>query len=389
MDLLIGIIIGLCVLVFLIVIHEIGHGITARRNGVKVEELGIGFPPFAWGKKLKKSFLGPNVMFSLNWLPIGGFVRLKGEYDSSTEKGSYGAANYWVKTKILLAGVLMNWLMAVLLFTILALVGLPKIIDSQFTVASDTRITTEGSTKVTTAQVAPNSPADKAGIKVNDQLVSVAGVKMDDATTLLETTKQHAGESVEVAYVRDGQQKSVDVKLRNGGEEGYLGVGASGGVRETIHATWSAPIVGVVTTAQLTDQTVRGLGSLLKNLVVGLYDQTSADEATRKQGAASVEAAGNGVTGPIGILGVIFPEASKVGITPVVMIAAIISLSLAVMNMLPIPGLDGGRWFVMTLYRLRGKKLTKDKEESIQAAGMLTLFGLIILITVLDIGKVL
>lgn len=389
MGLLFGILLGLIVLVALIVIHEIGHGVAAKRNGVTVEELGIGFPPFAWGKKLKKSFLGRDVQFSINWLPLGGFVRLKGEYDSSTVKGGFGAASYWVKTKILLAGVMMNWLVAILLFTCLAWTGLPKILDSQYSVPADTRITTEGSTQVTAAQVVKDSPADKAGIRAGDTLQSVAGVKLHDASELLEITKQRAGESVEVTYARDGKQTKTWTTLRNGGDEGYLGVGASGGARETIHATWSAPIVGVTTTVQLTAETVRGLGGMLADLATGLVSQMSADEAVRHQGVRSVEAAGSGVTGPIGILGVIFPEASKAGVTPVVMIAAIISLSLAVMNTLPIPGLDGGRWFVMTIYRLRGKKLTKDREESIQAAGVLCLFGLIILITILDIGKVL
>ena len=100
MGLLFGLLLGVCILVLLVVVHEIGHGIVARRNGVEVEEFGIGFPPLAWGRKIKKSFLGKNVLYSVNWLPLGGFVRLKGEYDSATVKGGYGAASYWVKTKI-------------------------------------------------------------------------------------------------------------------------------------------------------------------------------------------------------------------------------------------------------------------------------------------------
>ena len=103
--LLMGILTGLIVLVVLIVVHELGHAIVARRNGVVVEEFGIGFPPKAWGKKLKNG-----VLFTLNWLPLGGFVRLKGEHDAAKGKGTYGAASFWQKTKILLAGVVMNWL---------------------------------------------------------------------------------------------------------------------------------------------------------------------------------------------------------------------------------------------------------------------------------------
>ena len=95
MDLLLGILLGIFVLTFLVSIHEFGHGVVARRNGVKVEEFGIGFPPKVAGKKITHSWLGNNVEYSLNWLPLGGFVRLKGEYDSAEGKNTYGNAHFW------------------------------------------------------------------------------------------------------------------------------------------------------------------------------------------------------------------------------------------------------------------------------------------------------
>src|SRR6478609_7451665 len=104
---ILSVIVGLFVLIFLVVVHELGHALVARRNGVVVEEFGIGFPPKAWGKKLKNG-----VLFTLNWLPLGGFVKLQGEHDSAKKKGDYGAATFWVKTKILFAGVLVNWVVA-------------------------------------------------------------------------------------------------------------------------------------------------------------------------------------------------------------------------------------------------------------------------------------
>ena len=107
---------GLLILAVLVAVHELGHAIVAHRNGVVVEEYGLGFPPRAWSRKLKNG-----VLFSLNWLPIGGFVKLQGENDAADKKGDYGAATFWQKTKILLAGVFINWLVAALLLTILAI----------------------------------------------------------------------------------------------------------------------------------------------------------------------------------------------------------------------------------------------------------------------------
>lgn len=388
MGLLFGIILGLFILVLLVVVHEIGHGIVARRNGVVVEEFGVGFPPLAWGKKVARSFLGKNVLFSINWLPLGGFVRLKGEYDSATVKGGYGAASYWVKTKILFAGVAMNWLVAMLLFTILALTGMPKIIDNQFSVRSDTRVTQQGSADVTVSQVVAGSPAATVGLKDGDVITSIAGTGVTSAAQFVSLTKEHKGEKVTIAYTRDGEPKQATVQLRDGGSGGYLGVGASGGAQEVLHATWSAPIVGVGTTVQLTWVTLQGLGGMVANLATGLADQLSTNEQTRRQGGESLATVSNSVAGPVGILGVIFPEAGRAGLTTVIFLTAIISLSLAVMNTLPIPALDGGRWTVMTIYKLRNKVLTKEREESIQGTGMMVLFGLIILITIADIGKV-
>src|SRR5688572_318848 len=115
MELLIGIVTGLIILILLVAVHELGHAIVAIKNGVGVDEFGIGFPPRAWVRKLKNGTL-----FTLNWLPLGGFVRLQGEYDSADNKGDYGAASFWQKTQILLAGVLVNFVVAAVLLTVLA-----------------------------------------------------------------------------------------------------------------------------------------------------------------------------------------------------------------------------------------------------------------------------
>src|SRR5258708_737988 len=123
---------GFILFVGLVLVHEWGHLMVARRNGVEVEEFGLGLPPRAYSKKLKSGMI-----LSLNWLPLGGFVKLKGEHDSDERPGSFGAATMWAKTKIMLAGVAANAVVGIALLTTLALIGMPKLIDNQFSVASD------------------------------------------------------------------------------------------------------------------------------------------------------------------------------------------------------------------------------------------------------------
>lgn len=391
MELLIGIIIGVFVLVLLVVVHELGHAIVARRNGVEVKEFGVGFPPKAYSKKPKQSFLGKNVEYSWNWLPLGGFVRLKGEYDSSSKKGDYGAASYWAKTKILFAGVAVNWIVAALLLTVLAWTGLPKIIDNQFTVASDTHLIVEEPAEITLNGIREDSAAQKAGLQKGDEIIAVNGKKLTSGKQLANETKEHSGDNLRLTIDRKGQALEKTVQLAEDPKDGksYLGVSMTERrAREAIQATWSAPLVGIGTAAQLTGVTLEGLGDIVVKLATGLVDKFSADEQVREMGNQKIDEVSNGVAGPVGILGVIFPQAGQAGVTSVVFLAAIVSLSLAVMNALPIPALDGGRWATMTLYKIRGKVLTKEKEENIQAAGMLVLLGLVLLITIADIGKV-
>lgn len=375
--LILGIIVGLIVLVLLVSVHELGHAIVAQRNGVVVEEFGIGFPPRAWGKKLKSGLL-----FSINWLPLGGFVKLQGEHDAATNKGDYGAATFWVKTKILLAGVFMNWVVAAVLFTILALVGLPKIVPNQLSIPGDTTITTS---PVQVTQLTAGYPAEKSGIKVGDKILRFDGEQISSTQQLITISKAHRGQTVPIEFARsDGTLKTANVTLRDADSAVF---GAGLGQQEYIKATWSAPLVGIATTGQFTWVTLQGLGDLVANLFNGLVGQLSTSQTTRDSAAKELDTAGASVAGPVGILGVIFPAASQAGFWQVVFLAAIISLTLAVMNILPIPSLDGGRWFVTAIFKLFKKPLKKDTEEKIHGSGFMVLMLLVIVITVADVVK--
>jgi len=382
-----GVLLGLFVLILLVVLHELGHAIVAKRNGVKVEEFGIGFPPAAKKWKVKRSFLGENVTFSLNWLPLGGFVRLKGEYDSAKGEGTYGGSTFWVKTKILLAGVMMNWIAAIVLFTILVIIGMPKVLPNQVQLPFDTDVRRS---PVTIAKITPNSPADKIGLKVNDELIKINGQPLTEAEKLPVITKQSSGKKVRVEYRRDGKESSIDVQLndeKSAKESGYLGV--ISGQTEKMYSTWSAPIMGVATTGQLSYETIKGVGVLLVKTVHGSIGQIFGSAESKESARADLASVSGSVVGPIGILGVLFPSVVNSGVTQIIFVAALISLTLAVMNILPIPALDGGRWFTMTIFRLFKKELTKEREENIQATGMLILLILTILVTISDVGKLL
>ncbi len=368
----------------LVVAHELGHAVVARRNGVKVEEFGVGFPPKAWAKTVKKSFLGKNVVYSANWLPLGGFVKLQGEHDEDDgKKGDFGGASFWAKTKIMLAGVLVNWLVAIVLLTGLALVGIPKIVDNQFTVATDAYVTAE---TPTVNFVDADSPAAKAGLQLSDKIISVAGETLTGADQLPVLTEKYRGKQVVITYERDGQRHDAHATLRESreGNKGYLG--ASVYQRESYRATWSAPIVGVGLTAQLSWLTLQGVGDMAANFVTGLVQKF---DASQQQAAnEKIDKASNSVAGPVGLLGVIMPNLVTQGLQYVVLITAVISLSLAVLNTLPVPGLDGGRWFLIALFKVLRRPLTQQTEERIVGAGMMFLFGLIILITIADVGKI-
>ncbi len=350
---------GVVLFVLLVVVHEFGHMVAAKKNGVEVEEFGVGFPPRAavLGKK-------NGTEYTLNWLPIGGFVKLKGEHDAATEKGSFGAANFAKKALIIGAGVLMNWLAAIVIFTVIAFIGMPQLIDNQFKVASDATVTKQ---EVFAGTVEKGSPADSIGLRQQDRIVRINNVQINTAQTLRDTTSKLAGQEVEVSYRQDGITQIKSVTLRNDPTKANFGVAP--GEQTLVRSTWSAPIVGVGTTAQFTVETLKGLGVAVGNLFAG-----NASEA------------GQAVTGPVGIV-VVLKDLSRQGLVFVLFLIGVISVSLAVMNVLPIPALDGGRLFVMGLYRVLKKPLSKETEEKIHGTGMLVLLALAALITVVDIRR--
>ena len=369
-------VLGLVLFVGLVIVHELGHFWVARRNGVVADEFGLGFPPRLWARKVGKG--KQKFEFSINWLPIGGFVKLKGEHDSDTEPGSFGAANLGAKTKIMLAGVGVNLLVALVMLMILAWVGMPQLVNNQFKVASDSKTLRND---VLVGYVEPNSPAAQAGFQVRDQLVAFGlGTHLQAVTSaaqLTDLTRADAAQRVTIQYKRDGQERTATLALRSsaqiaaaqksGRQEGYLGIAPA--EFTLARATWSAPIVALGTAWQFTALTFQGLGTAIASLFHG------------NPAAASAQ-----VSGPVGIF-VILKAGSLLGYQFVLLIVALISLTLAIMNVLPIPALDGGRLYVMLVSRLFKKRLTQKVEEIIYGSSYVFLLGLVVLITISDVKK--
>jgi regulator of sigma E protease len=412
MSVVFGIIVGLLILMFLVTAHEFGHFIAARKNGVEVEEFGIGFPPraIAWRKvdgkwrRIEKSewkkMPGEGLVLSLNWLPIGGFCQMKGESDADTRKGSFGKASFWGKTKILFAGVAMNWLVAFLVLTVLAWIGMPHLLPNQFQINEDTQLAVK--TPVTLGKIVEKSPAALANLREGDVVRQMRfmgcseadcegsdGERVQITTTddLLAFDAKYAGQKVWMTYERNGDIMTSEIQLNKADDEYILGANIGGLVY--YRSTWSAPIVGFMTTLQYTGETFKGVGELIWNLFSGVVRQLNFfDPSARQSGAEAVQKAGDSVSGPVGIIGVLFPNMMSSGINTLLLLSAIISISLAVMNVLPIPALDGGRWLLILIFKLRKKKLTKETEEKIVGRAFAVLLVIVALVTVLDIVRI-
>lgn len=362
-------ILGLVLFIGLVVVHEWGHFIAARRNGVDVEEFGVGFPPKVYARRMKSGFL-----LSINALPLGGFVRLRGENDEVNEPRSFGAASLSTKIKIMVAGVAMNLIVAYILLVVLALAGMPKLVDNQFSVPSDTKITRDVQNKgaVLVTEVIGDSPAQKAGMRDGDRIISLAGSAVSSPEQVGTIAQNHKGEDIKIIVKRADQQISLQVKLNEQNQgQGYLGTVSESGQSgvELRRSTWSAPIVAGGVMGQFSQLTYKGLGTAIGNLFRG-----------------NTEKASEQVSGPVGIF-VILKAGTSLGINFVLMLVAIISLTLAIINILPIPALDGGRLFVTLIYRAIKKPLSKRQEDFIHGAGFLALMLLFVLITIVDVKR--
>ncbi|MBU2051726.1 M50 family metallopeptidase [Patescibacteria group bacterium] len=331
----------LIILSVLILVHELGHFFSAKRNGIKVEEFGFGYPPRLFG--ITKG----GTIYSLNLLPFGGFVRMLGE-DVGEGRQSFFVQPKSVRTTVLLAGVTMNFLLGVVLFGVIyTKLGIPEPVDY-----------------LTVVSVTADSPAEQAGIKAKDKVISFSN--NDDF----------------INYINDNRGKTISLQLSDRLVEvvprttdatpegqGALGVTITN-IDYVQYPFWQRPFrgmaLGVKEAFAWGREILNALGQTVARLIQGQRPQD--------------------VAGPVGIYQ-ISKSAGEQGFLAVLQFTGILSINLAILNLLPLPALDGGRLLFIGLEAISGRKVKPKLEQTIHLVGMALLIGLMILVTVNDIRR--
>ncbi len=345
------------ILGLLVFVHELGHFLAARFSKVGVEEFGFGFPPRIWAKKKG------SLTISINAIPFGGFVRLQGEQnDPEHRPESFVNATWPRQILVLAAGVIMNYLLAWVLMSVVYGAGVT--VETNGLRAADLAHVRNVQVQAT---VSSDSPAGKSGVQTGDRIVSVDGQTFSSTQQLIDYTTGKNFPVLHVDFLHQNIQKSIDIapQTASSNKPHYgLGVDSLGQLR---YPWYQAPLTGLTSTASLTAQTVKGFGTLISDLVA--------------HGKVS-----NDLTGPVGIA-VLTGEVSRLGVIAVLQFISVLSISLAVVNFLPLPALDGGRALFIVIGRLRGRPINPRVESIIHATGFYALIALVIAITVRDLNR--
>jgi len=354
------IIIAFISLVVLIILHEFGHFILAKKFGVKVEEFGLGYPPRIFGKKIGET------IYSLNLLPFGGFVKIYGQEEEITRPESFSQKPFWQRALIILGGVFSFWVVAAVILTVVAATGMPKIVDDD----------AEGNLvnpKVQIVSVVPGSPAEEAGLEIGDIIrkfsVSNFQFPVDKVKEVQEFIGEYKGQEIVLTIQRGGDFFDVSLvpRLSAPSGEGPMGV-ALARTALKIYPWYQAPLKGIWATGQLTWLIIKSWIMVLGSLFSG------------KGLPPGVE-----VGGPVKIFE-LFVDIGGLGLTYFLQFIALISVHLALINILPIPALDGGWFLFMVIGKLRGKPLDQKVIQKVSAVFFYLLIALMVWITIRDIS---
>lgn len=362
-----SVLIFILVLVILIVVHEFGHFVVAKLAKMRVEEFGIGYPPRALTYYRKDG-----TDYTLNWLPFGGFVKIYGEDDS--ESGAPASDSFVSKPRIvqagvLLAGIFMNLVFAWVLFSIVLGIGMPRALSTEEVLQAE-------HPQLLVSRVVEGSPASLVGLMRGDEILEVrSGEKVFSDKSAEAFTEFVAGsqlnEPLYLTVLRGGETIELSAQPVKGivpgeAERLALGVGVAS-VGTVASPWWRAPIDGFFITAEAT-----------KQIAIGLYHFFA--------GLLTFSADLSAVSGPVGIAGAV-GDASASGIVPLLMLTAIISINLALVNLIPVPALDGGRLLFVLIEAITRKPIPQGVAGTVNTIGFALLILLMVVITANDIFK--
>lgn len=368
----------LLVLSLLVVVHEWGHFYIAKKSGMKVHEFGLGFPPrvfgaykdengkwkFVFKKNKNQNDEYVSTLYSFNWLPLGGFVRIKGENgEKSNEKDSFGYQKFYKKAAVLVAGVVMNIALASVLLGFGFLIGIPSDITG-VTEFTDGAYISEGPW-VTVQQVKENSVAEEQGVVFSDRLVKLNNKEIKSTQSFIDFVKNTQDKNITVDVEHEGKLTQKIFTLQgNPGDNSRLGAAISD-VAIIKYPWYLALYKGITSAFSALIGIYIAFFVLIKELLLG-------------NGLAFE------VSGPVGIASIV-GQSARMGVQYLVQVTAMISLSLAAINILPIPALDGGRLVFVVIEKITKKPVPFKYEQLAHAIGFLLLMVLIIVVTYKDI----
>ncbi|KKQ40802.1 MAG: Membrane-associated zinc metalloprotease [Candidatus Magasanikbacteria bacterium GW2011_GWA2_37_8] len=364
------------VLALLVFSHEFGHFIVARKNGIKVEEFGFGFPPRLFGVQYKpeqKKFIwifgnrdlteeekADDTVYSFNLVPLGGFVKIKGEDgEAPLAPDSFGSKPAWRRASVLAAGVAMNIILAAVLLSVGFIIGMPQVVDDGAVVAVRDR-------HLTIIQVLPDTPAKVAGLESGDKIIQIGELNNPEVTAMQDYINSNKDQTLSITVKRGEEEIKKEIKPVIYPDTGKAGIGVAIATVGLVKYPWYQAIY----------EGIKATGWYLKEIIVAFYGLISA--LVVGKGVSSA------VSGPVGIA-TMTGEVARLGWSYLLQFTAMLSLNLAVLNILPIPALDGGRLLFLVIGKIRRRPISTKVEQVIHSVGFMLLMLLVVIITVKDL----
>ena len=306
----------------IVFIHELGHFLFAKKAGVRIHEFAIGMGPKIYSTQKGET------KYSVRLLPLGGYVSMEGEDGESNDPRAFGEKTLLQRASIIFAGPFFNIILTILLLIpVLAYMGTP----------SDSNVL---------GKVLENTPAIEAGLQVNDKIIEINGAKIQTWDDIVNNLQKETSQPINIKVERNNTTKDFSITPEKN-EQGKYVIGISPVYEKSII---KAIPKAFVATWDMIKQMLRFVVKLFTGTIPGGFE--------------------NSVAGPVGVIGIV-SDAAKMGIINLIYIAAVISLNLGILNLLPIPALDGGRLLILGIEAIRGKKLDPNKEAMIHSVGLM------------------